>query len=395
MKKSTLFLLIILTSSQLFAQPKVKRVILFGIDGLHWAAPEKLNMPAFNELIKEGTYIHKSYMIIPHHPTIGDYSNYYSCSFPNPVLHEGTIFLNHNNRMIQEVFPPGYQTAFIVNVTAYSSVGRGFSSCIMDGSLSDNQVVDQAIEVLKTQNPVFMRVHLQTPGGKGFDISQSSPEKPYYRNIFGKESPYVSAIENADRQLGRFVAFLKKSGLWNETVLIVTSDHGQSNIGWHSMFDEDSWMTPLVFAGSGIAKNRSLPYFEHTDIAPTIAYLLGFDKPSTNGGAGVAVKEIVEGTNVSDFHPPMYIRKINEQIREFNLLKSKMIIAAQSDSYYANVIALLENENATPEPFYHQDRILEWNKAGTVSHLIEANEKILVKMRKVISGEKYNLKENK
>jgi hypothetical protein len=369
------------------AQPAVKQVILFMIDGLHWEAPEKLHMPAFNALIEQGTYIQKSYMIVPHHPTIGDYSKFNSCSFPNPVLHQGTIFLKPENKMIQEVFSPEQQTAFVVNTPAYQSVGRGFSTCIMDATLSDDQVVTQAIEILETQEPVFMRIHLQTPGSKGFEVSQSSPDKSYYRNIFGNGSPYIYAVENADKLLGQFIAFLKKSGAWKETVLIITSDHGQSKIGWHPMFDEDSWMTPLLFVGPGIAHGRQLSYFEHTDLAPTIAGLLGKKAPNANGGTGTFIKEILKINAPSDHHPPMNIKTLNEQIKEFNFLKAQMIIASKDETYFSNIISLLENENSTPEPFYHQDRITDWYKAGSTPHLIEANEKTLIQMRQALNRE--------
>lgn len=387
MKKNLISLFLIMgTVLMSIAQPAVKRVILFTIDGLHWKAPEKLNMPVFNALIKQGTYIQKSYMIVPHHPTIGDYSKFNSCSFPNPVLHQGTIFLKPENKMIQEVFSPEQQTAFVVNTPAYRSVARGFSTCIMDATLSDDQVVAQAIEILETQNPVFMRVHLQTPGGKGFEVSQSSPDKSYYRNIFGINSPYINAVENADKLLGKFFAFLKESGMWNETVLIITSDHGQSKIGWHPLFDKESWITPLLFVGPGIAHGRQLSYFEHTDLAPTIAGLLGKKAPNTDGGTGTGVKEIMENNDPSHYHPPMNIKTLNEQIKEFSFLKARMIIASKNDSYFLIIIALLENEFSTPEPFYHQDRIIDWYKAGTTIHLIEANEKTLKQMRQTLDG---------
>ena len=358
------------------------RVILFMIDGMNWKNPDTLNMPVFNSLIKEGTYIQKSYVIIPHHPTVGDYSKFNSCSFPNPMLHEGTIFIKPENRFLQEVISPKYQTAFIVNTAAYKSVGRGFTTSIMDPSLSDDQVVSQAIELLKRQDPRFMRIHLQTPGDIGTNISLAEPEVSYSRNIFGKNSPYVAAIENADKLLGQFVAYLKKSGKWEHTVLIVTSDHGQSKIGWHPLFDEDSWVTPLIFVGPGIAKGRRLPYFEHTDIAPTITWLLRVEAPNSDGGTGKAAKEIMQQTDASHYNPPMYIKTINKQIKEFNILHARMILAAEKERYFSNIIASLENQNLTPEPFYHQDRITDWYKAGTTQHLIEANEKILQQMRK-------------
>lgn len=365
------------------ATERPDRVILFMIDGLHWEAPQKIKMPVLNALIKEGTYVEKSYMIIPHHPTVGDYSKFNSCSFPNTMLHAGTIFIRPENRMVQEIFSGKYQTAFVVNVTDYRTVSKGFTTTIMDPTLNDDQVVAQSIELLKKQEPIFTRIHLQTPGYLGrVEVAGSSPDKPYYRDIFGKSSPYVSSVENADKLLGQLIVFLKESGKWEHTVLIVTSDHGQSKIGWHPLFDEDSWVTPFVITGPGIARGRELPYLEHTDIAPTIAWLLGVEAPNKDGGAGKPVKEIMQRYDATNYHPDMFIKTINQQIKEFNVLKARMILEAEKERYFSNIIASLENELLTPEPFYHQDRIMDWYKAGSTRHMIEANEKILKQMRK-------------
>lgn len=382
-KSLTIIGLFLLFSFSVFAQQATtKRVILFMIDGMHWQAPGKLNMPVLNSLIKEGTYIQKSYMIIPHHPTIGDYSKYNSCSFPNPILHAGSVFITPENKYLQEKISPRYQTAFVVNSTAYRSVSRGFTTCIMDSKMTDDQVLEQSIALLEKQPIAFMRIHLQSSGDVGQAIvSTSTPDKSYYGNIFGDKSPYIEAVENADKLLGQLVTFLKSTGEWEETVLIITSDHGQSIVGWHPLFDEDSWVTPLLFVGKGIAKNRQLSYFEHTDIAPTIAWLLGVEAPNIDGGAGKVVSEIMAITDVSTDTCRMYIKTIDEQIKEFNILKSKLMIAAEKQRSLSNVIASLENENVTPEPFYHQDRITEWKRAGSTRNMIEANEKILKQMR--------------
>ncbi|MFA7493487.1 MAG: sulfatase-like hydrolase/transferase [Proteiniphilum sp.] len=357
------------------------RVILFTIDGLHWEAPVKLKIPTLNALMKEGTYIKKSYMIIPHHPTVGEYSKYNSCSFPNPMLHEGTIFISPQNKMVQEKISTKHQTAFVVNTTAYRSVARGFTTTIMDHFLSDSEVVETAIRLLKDQDIRFMRIHLQSPGVMGTSVALHSQDKSYNNNIWGEGSPYISAIENADKYLGQLVSFLKKSGKWENTVLIVTSDHGQSNNGWHPMLDEDSWKTPLLFAGKEIAQNQELSYFEHIDIAPTILWLLGIDTKSEDGGGGKVIKKIKTRYRNSAYVHPQYIKTINQQIREYSILHAYMVIEASKNNYIANIIASLENENLTPEPFYHHDRILSWHKAGSIEHIIKANDVILSKMR--------------
>lgn len=380
MKHLLISVLVLMTSLFAVASRPVERVILLTIDGLHWEAPQRLQMPSFNRLVRQGTYIRQSYMLLPHHPTVGDYSTFNSCSFPNPILHEGTIFLKPSNMMIQEVFSPDRQTAFVVNTVAYKSVGRGFSTLIMDDNLTDAEVMDYSINILKNQHPVFMRIHLQRSGQRGFDISQASSGSLGYGNIFASNSSYTEAIENADVQLGRLEEYLRQSGQWDSTVLIITSDHGQSKIGWHPLFEEDSWKTPLLFVGTGIARNRVLPYFEHTDIAPTIAGLLGKEKPNSDGGSGEFIKAIFEEGDAEIYKPTGYIRTINQQIKEYNYLRAEMILASRENSYLLNAVALLEN-SAGGEPFYHQDRITAWSEAGTTSHLIDVNREVLKKMK--------------
>lgn len=379
---STVLLVLCMSTN---AQECPDRVIVFLIDGMHWKAPSKLKMPVFNKLIKEGTYIEQSYMITPHHPTVGEYGQMHTSSFPNPVLQSGTLFIGKENRFLQEQFSPKHLTAFIANTSAYQSVSRGFTTIIHDGGMTDIEVVDKSIAILKEKDQKYMRIHLQTPGNEGRYASYTTPDKPYYRNIWGKGSPYVHYIEEADMLLGKFIEYLKESGKWESTLLIISSDQGQAEIGWHPMIDEDSWRTPMLFLGPNIAKSRQLPYFEHTDLTPTIANIMEIEMPTKNGGSGKVVKEVLANVDPKGFNDPMNIKTINQQINKFNSLRSKIMLAAEENSYFSSLISFLENELLTPEPFYHQDRFLEWYKAGTTEHLIEVNNKVLQQMRKELN----------
>ncbi len=377
---------IVYSAAAMAQSDSMQRVIVFMIDGLHWKAPSKLNMPNYKALIEEGCYIQKSYMITPHHPTVGEYGKLHTSSFPNPVLQSGTVFIRPGNKMLQDVFSPKYLTAFITNTIAYASVSKGFNYVVLNPSLSDNELVDMSIDMLAKQDIRYFRIHLQTPGNEGRYLSYTTPDKPYFRNIWGKGSPYVAAVENADVVLGKFIQSLKASGKWNSTLLIVTSDQGQSEIGWHPMIDEDSWVTPLVFVGPGIAKARVLPYFEHTDLTPTIAHLFKMQQPCVDGGSGKFVKEILAENPAAELKDPEYIKIINAQINQYNSLRAKIMLAAEKDKYFSSLITFLENELLTPEPFYHQDRFMEWYRAGTVQHLIAANNKVLEQMRKELQA---------
>ena len=380
MKKITLLLGFIVASLCSYSNP-IERVILFTIDGLHWEAPSKLKMPNFNNLSKDGVYIKQSYVITPHHPTTGEYGRQQSCSFPNPVLHQGTVFVSPQNKFIQEMWQNPAQTAFVANSKAYMSVSRGFSTAIQDASLSDEEVVLKSLDVLKTQDIKFMRIHLQTAGNDGYALSYTTEDKPYYRNIYGKNSPYVKTVEEADKLLGKLIKFLQDENMWSSTLLVVTSDHGESKIGWHPIVDPDSWRTPLLFVGPTIAKGRELSYFEHTDLAPTICGLMGVKPPSTDGGAGKFITHILEKEDASTYNHPQYIKTINKQINDYNKMRSQFFSLSETNYYFSNLISFLENSLLTPEPFYGQDSFTEWKKAGNTEHLIEANSKILKQMK--------------
>lgn len=371
----------IFSGFELLAGEPPKRVIVFLIDGLHWKAPDRLGLENYNSLIQEGTYVQKSFMITPHHPTVGEYGQLHTSSFPNPVLQSGTLFIGKEDRFLQEQFSPESPTSFVTNTTAYRSVSRGFTTTVQDSDLSDAEVVNAAMDLLRKQDQKYMRIHLQTAGNEGRYLSYTTKDKLYYRNIWGEGSPYVETIKAADALLGEFVSFLKAQNLWDSTLLVVSSDQGQAEIGWHPMIDEDSWITPLLFVGPGVAQNRTLPYFEHTDITPTICWLMDVEVPTSNGGTGLVIKDISNMEVKKKYEHPQYILRINRQINEYNSLRAKMMLAAERDPYFSSLITFLENELLTPEPFYHQDRFLEWYKAGTTEHLIEANQEVLNRMK--------------
>lgn len=374
----------IMNSSFAQIRPPAQRVILFMIDGLHCKALDHVAMPVFNSLIPQGTYAPESWMVLPHHPTVGEYGRLHTTSFPNPVLMEGTVFVRPDCRFVQEAVNPVGRTGFFVNSSAYSSVSRGFTDSMQDPAATDDQIVEAAMAALRETDFKFMRVHLQTAGNVGRTAcAYGSTDQTFYRNIWGAGSPYISAVANADRLLGRFIAFLKEQGKWEDTVLIFSSDHGQSAQGWHPISDLDSWRTPLLFVGPGIAKGRRLNYAEHTDITPTICALLGVLTPNLGPGSGRPINAIREDQPEDSSTHPRVIERLNRQNAEYLNCRALLQLASTRDSHYSSEITLLENELCTAEPFYGVDRFLEWHRAGSTEHLLEANEKVLKQIRAV------------
>lgn len=74
-------------------------------------------------------------------------------------------------------------------------------------------MVGQATCAIDSQ---YIRIHLQTPGTMGKLVALHSQHKSYSKNIWCEGSPYNTAIENVDKQIDRFIAYLKGSGKWGK-----------------------------------------------------------------------------------------------------------------------------------------------------------------------------------
>ena len=262
------------------------RVILFIIDGLATEAPDRIDMPNFNALKKEGVYYQAMHLVLPGHPEKGE-GYPWSCSLPNPMLMSGTPFIGTEGireSMIQHSFEPE-EAAFIVNAYSYLDVSNGFGTYVSKSKNPDSLVIDITTEKMKQQDFKFMRVHLQRAGIEGMRVSKEKyADDPDYRNIWHEESRYRDAIEVADGQLGRFVDWLKAEELWDGTLLMICGDHGQANEGWHEPYSPASNVTPLLIVGSGVSGPANYEYCEIFDLAPTIAHIANKEQPALSRG---------------------------------------------------------------------------------------------------------------
>jgi len=94
--------------------------------------------------------------------------------------------------------------------------------------------------------------------------------------------PYLKAIANADRCIGKIIDVLSE-----ETVLIVTADHGGKD-HTHGSDSHEETTIPFIMKGPGIPKNHTITrQVNITDIAPTITHYLGLETPGEWNGKAV------------------------------------------------------------------------------------------------------------
>lgn len=105
---------------------------------------------------------------------------------------------------------------------------------------------------------------------------------------------YYRMVEDVDRQIGRVLSALRFRGLMENTVVVLTSDHGEG-MGAHrwtqkAAFWEETAKVPLIVAGKGIERRGAVDsraLVSGADIAPTLCDYSGTPPPARVAGASL------------------------------------------------------------------------------------------------------------
>ena len=114
---------------------------------------------------------------------------------------------------------------------------------------------------------------------------------------------YFGMVSEADYQFGRVVAALKQRGQWDDTFIIVTSDHGEQ-LGDHGLmqklgFFESSYHIPCIIRDPRVNKARGRvvhEFTENVDIFPTLCEAMGIAIPAQCDG--LPLTAILDGAAV-------------------------------------------------------------------------------------------------
>jgi arylsulfatase A-like enzyme len=213
----------------------------------------------------------------------------------------------------------GYETAAAVdnsNVSAQNGYASGFKTyreTWEEGDLKTEAergraITDSALRLFRTpppSRPFFLWLHYVNPHApytppEPFNtkfqdaLSQTGPHLPTVRDFHGgihkewadatpghQNAPYFVAqydgeVATADAEVGRVLEGLKASGAWERTLILLTSDHGES-LGEHDYYfdhGEDVYepclRIPLIVRVPGRSPGREEGAASTLDVLPTI-----------------------------------------------------------------------------------------------------------------------------
>jgi len=143
---------------------------------------------------------------------------------------------------------------------------------------SAREVINPALEWLGEQNQKwFAWIHVFDPH------EPYRPPFPFDQKY--KDDPYSGEVAYVDSQLGILFGFLEEKGLMDNTLIVLTSDHGEA-LGekgekTHGYFAYNNTIhVPLLIKFPGIMNQTVEENVCHIDIFPTLCEALGAEIPS-------------------------------------------------------------------------------------------------------------------
>ena len=128
----------------------------------------------------------------------------------------------------------------------------------------------------------------------GWDTSATLPaSRTDEATLRHMRSQYLGSVSEVDSQIGELFEFLKASGEWERTLIVLTADHGEQLADHWQLgklgFFRQSYEIPLIIrdpraSADGGRGQRVAAVTEHIDIAPTLIEAMGGTVPAAMDG---------------------------------------------------------------------------------------------------------------
>lgn len=253
--------------------PRPKHIVAMIFDGLAGWTINPRSMPTVCQLMKEGCWTLESRSILPSSSSL-NWHSLFTCS-----ASEQHGYTKWDTR--EPVFEPaavgenGLYPDIFYMLRKQRPEAKSYLFCEWDGILFDVDTnactvawqgkisaADDVCETLKKERPAIIAACYDNPDHVGHGHGWNTPE-------------YINILNFLDGEVAKVVKTIKELGIENDTVLIITSDHGGVGLGHGgpSMYEMGR---PFVIVGPGIRKGHEIGFAGTIyDDGATISALLG------------------------------------------------------------------------------------------------------------------------
>ena len=252
-----------------------QRVIILNIDGCRLDRFYEAELPFLSRLEENSTYFPSGLQTVYRALTNPAFASMLTGALP--AVH-GIKNNNLGQRIRVEALPD------LVSCRLYGSMHvKHFSKPHWDTSIV-SLVTHGA---LAADDVMFCRLEEDLLQQKDIRLfSADISETDFTGHAYGSEShQYLEALRRADGRIGDFFTFLEKHSFFDDTVVIICSDHGMVRIDHSYLLFAAERYVPCIMTGCGIHKKKPLAFQASImDIAPTVCYLLGIRYPASCRG---------------------------------------------------------------------------------------------------------------
>lgn len=249
--------------------PVARRVLILSIDGLRPDAISQAPMPNLQALMQNGAYTLTAQTIFPSATLPGHASMLTGLC---PAKHK----VDWNDYLPQKGYAQGtglFEIAHAAGLKTVMFVGKEKLRQVTPPEnvdvfryINDRDVV--IAQRITEEFPVdfgLMFVHFATTDAMGHAYGWMS-------------SQYLSVARRADEALGTLLKDLDEHGMREETLVIVTADHG-GHAQMHGTRLPEDMTIPWVISGPGVKPGPITTPIQITDTAATAAWALGLSRP--------------------------------------------------------------------------------------------------------------------
>lgn len=251
-----------------------KRVIILGVDGAG-AFFNSATTPNAMAIFKNGA---QSFNVLTSYPSISAQCWGSMLHGVLPEFHRLTndiTGIRHYDpespfpsifRIAREAFPDAELASFCNwNNINYGIIEEGFD--IQKGQNGDDEkVTEMAIDYLNSHDPTLLFVTWDSVDAAGHHYG------------YGSEG-HAKALSNVDRMIGQIYDALKKKGLLEDTLLMLSADHGGTPEGSHGGDSAAETNVYLGVLGKTVETSGVIREAEVQDIPAIAAYALGIKIP--------------------------------------------------------------------------------------------------------------------
>ena len=187
------------------------------------------------------------------------------------------IFVGENGRFpdIFYVIKQAYPDAKTSSVYSWAGIGFLYDKGAVDDDQSvqgDPAVYEQG-KAFIADKPTFSFIYFGDPDRTGHNIGWGTPE-------------YQQTLVAMDEYVGKLLEAIDAAGIADDTVVMITADHGGTDKGHGDKLMEHMEVPYLIY-GKGVKPGEITDVVVHYDVAATIAWVLGAKIPQAWRGLPV------------------------------------------------------------------------------------------------------------